>query len=403
MNVLVVADGHYYVTKDGCVYADSVYDYNFYARYLTAFDHVYAAIRAIEVDQIPSGKKMCSGPNVSFVFLPYYRGPIEYIKKYFSIRKVIRAYCKTFDCAIFRIPSATANIFCQYFSRTKKPFAVEVVVDPWENFGPRATGNRIIRSIIRYSWTHLVKNMCAKATGASYVTQEYLQSKYPPRAMKDPDAFTSSYSSVELPDHLFADAKKWDNRQQKFHISHVANYFSGYGKGHITLIQAIKILNERSWDVTIHFVGDGPKRKEFEEYAKKLGIADKVLFVGRLTNGDEVRKTIRNTDIFALPTFAEGLPRALLEAMSEGLPCLSSPVCGIPEVLSKEFLYDFDDAKGFASGIERLISNTELMEKVGANNLSTAHKFSSTLLNKRRSEFYLKLRNVADRQTSGSF
>ena len=42
MNVLVVADGHYYITPNGDVYADSVYDYNFYKRYLMSFDHVYA-------------------------------------------------------------------------------------------------------------------------------------------------------------------------------------------------------------------------------------------------------------------------------------------------------------------------------------------------------------------------
>ena len=400
MNLLLVADGHYYVTKDGSVYADSVYDYNFYARYLTAFDHVYAAVRAIEIDEAPSGKKLCSGPNVSFIFLPYYKGPIEYIKKYFSIRRAIKKYCKMYDCAIFRIPSATANIFCRHFSRTKKPFAVEVVVDPWENFGPSAGGNRFIRSAIRYSWTKLVKDMCAKAIGASYVTQKYLQSKYPPRAVNDPSAFTSGYSSVELPDNLFAKERSWEKTQEKFYISHVANYFSGYGKGHITLIKAIKILNEKSKDVSIYFVGDGPKRQEFEEYAKSLGIADKVIFVGRLANGEAVRERIRNSDIFALPTYAEGIPRALLEAMAEGLPCLSSPVCGIPEVLSSEFLYDFEDAEGFASAIEKLISDTELLSKVSAENLSMAKSFGSSLLKERRTDFYLKLRNAVNQKSA---
>ncbi|MBP3440227.1 MAG: glycosyltransferase family 4 protein [Tidjanibacter sp.] len=392
MNVLVVADGHYYITPDGTVYADSVYDYKFYARYLQVFDHVYAAIRAIEVKEAPIGKKLCSGEGVSFLLLPYYKGPIEYIKRYFSIRKVVKEYCEKYECAIFRIPAATSNIFCRCFAKTKKPFAVEVVVDPWENFGKRAGGNPIIRTIVRHNWTNIVKRMCAKADGASYVTTNYLQSKYPPRAKNDNAAFTESYSSVELPDNSFAASKVWDDRQKSFYISHVANYFSGYGKGHLTLMKALKILREKSFDVKIRFVGDGPKRQEFEEYAQLLGIADSVEFTGRLADGNEVRKVIANTDIFALPTFAEGLPRALLEAMSEGIPCLSSPTCGIPEVLSAEYLYDFDDYEGFAKGIEHFITNPPLMTKASSDNLAMAKRFSSSQLSNRRTKFYYNLR-----------
>lgn len=396
MDVLIVADGHYYITNDGSVYADSVYDYKFYARYLQAFDHVYAAVRAVRVDTAPKNKKLCSGPGVSFLLIPYYKGPIEYIKKYFKVRRAVKQYCKKCDCAIFRIPAATSNIFCKIFARTKKPFAVEVVVDPWENFGPRAGGNKFIRTVIRHSWTSLVKRMCAKADGASYVTKEYLQSKYPPRANYDSNAFTASYSSVELLDGMFAQPRVWSEGKTTFYISHVANYFSGYGKGHLTLMNAIKILKDRSYDVHIRFVGDGPKLEEFKGYAQKLGINDRVEFTGRLADGTAVRRVISDTDIFALPTFAEGLPRALLEAMSEGIPCLSSPTCGIPEVLSRDYLYDFADAEGFANGIEKFITNPELMTKASKDNLEMTYQFESSKLNRRRADFYMQLRHIVE-------
>lgn len=395
MDVLVVADGHYYITPDGAVYADSVYDYNFYKRYLQAFDHVFAVVRAKHINEEPKGKKLSSGEGVTFLELPAYRGPYEYLKKYPSIAKCVKKYCKEYDCAVFRIPAATSNIFCKYYARTGKPFAVEVVVDPWENFGPRASGSRLINAVVRRNWTNLVKKMCQKAIGASYVTDQYLQKRYPPRAWKDSTAFTASYSSVELPDDLYAQPRKWEQGQKVFYLSHVSNYFSGYGKGHMTIIKAVSIVQNHGYDVRIKFVGDGPKRSEFENYARELGIGDKVEFMGRLANGDEVRKAIHSSDLFALPTFAEGLPRVLLEAMAEGLPCLSSPVCGIPEILGKEYLYDFDDADGFATGIERFINNPELMTNEGRNNLELSKRFSSTALNRRRVQFYRKLRNVA--------
>ncbi len=398
MNVLVVADGHYYVTPDGAVYADSVYDYNFYARYLQAFDHVYAAIRAVPVDEVPKGKKISSGEGVSFLLLPNYRGPIQYVKKYFQIRRVVKSYCKQFDCAIFRIPAATSNIFCRQFARLGKPFAVEVVTDPWENFGPRSGGNRLVMWLVRRSWTNLVRKMCANATGASYVTQNYLQQKYPPRSVEDGGAFTASYSSVEIDDRAFGEPRKWAMGQKTFCISHVANYFSGYGKGHITLMNALKIVRDKGFDVQLIFVGDGPKRQEFEEYAKSLGISEVTNFVGRLANGSEVKNVIRSTDIFILPTFAEGLPRVLLEAMSEGLPCLSSPVCGIPEILTKEFLFDFDDSKGFADGIIRFVESPSLMEKESERNIQIAKEFASSILNERRANFYGSLRKIAEQK-----
>ena len=161
-------------------------------------------------------------------------------------------------------------------------------------------------------------------------------------------------------------------------------------------MDAIKLLKDKGYDVRIRFVGDGPKLEEFKTYAKSLGIDDKVEFTGRLSDGASVRRVISDTDIFVLPTFAEGLPRALLEAMSEGLPCLSSPICGIPEVLSKDFLYDFADSNGFAIGIERFITNPELMTKVGYDNLKTAQQFKSSRLNMLRTDFYKKLRVVAE-------
>ncbi len=398
MDVMIVADGHYYQTPDGTVYADSVYDYTFYKRYLSAFDHVYAVARITYVDSI-QGKKVSSGDHVTFLPLPAYRGPVEYAKKYFAIRKRVKAYCYKCDCAIFRLPAATSNIFAKIYSKTKKPFAVEIVVDPWENFSPRATGNKLMLWYVRRSWTSVVRRMCAKADGASYVTQQYLQKLYPPKAALVPDsgAFTAAYSSVELADDSFSQPRTWSAEQTSFRIAHVSNAFTGYEKGHLTLMNAVKIVREQGHDVSICFVGDGPRRAEFEQYARNLGIADAVEFTGRLANGDEVRKVIRSADMFALPTLAEGLPRALLEAMAEGMPCLSSPTCGIPEVLDAEYLFDFADATGFAGGILRFVKQPSLMTEASRKNLQVVKEFAASKLNCRRKGFYAALRNVAEK------
>ena len=162
-------------------------------------------------------------------------------------------------------------------------------------------------------------------------------------------------------------------------------------------MKAIKEVTDKGFDINLVFVGDGPFRVVFEEHAKNLGISDRVSFTGRLANGNEVRSVIRNSDVFVLPTFAEGLPRVLLEAMAEGIPCLSSPVCGIPEIIDNEFLYDFDDVDGFAGGIINLISNPDKMTAISEKNVSRAKDFSASKLNHKRKEFYNALRDLCNK------
>lgn len=388
MNVLVVADGHYLKDKYGNVYAESVYNYAFYERYLSVFDKVYAIVRLEEVGVAPTTAKLCSGPNVEFLPLPTYRGPIQYAQKYLEIKRVAAKYFDKVSCAVFRIPAATSNLLCKMFAKTGKPYVVEVVVDPWEFFA-KGSVTSLTRPLVRIVWTNFVKSACKKANGVSYVTEYYLQKRYPASAK----AFQSHYSSVEIPADSLKEPRVYVEKNQ-YMISHCAAGFATYGKGHIQLMNAVAKLRKRGMDISITFIGDGPLRTVFEQHANDIGIKDNVVFAGLMPSGAEVRKVIELSDIFVFPTKAEGLPRVLLEAMASAMPCISTPVCGIPEILDEDFLVAYDDVDKLAYAIKKVVTNPETMTKASKDNVSTAAKYTSDLLQERRVKFYKKLAEI---------
>ncbi len=392
MDILLVADGHYYIDSNNQVYVESVFDYSFYARYLEIFDNVNAIIRAEHVVEVNPNWKIASGSNVNFLCVPPSRGVKSYIKNFIITRKLIKSYVKQFSIVVLRVPGTLSNMAFSLINRKKQKIALEVVVDPWEYFA-KGTIKGISRPIVRFVWTIRLKYMCMRARGVSYVTEFYLQKRYPCRSIKylqNHEYFDGHYSSVELIDDMFGTPRKCI-RKESYTISHVANSFTSYGKGHIILMDAVKKVQDNGYDVNVIFVGDGPLKGEFIEYAESIGIMNQVSFIGRLPNGDAVREVIKQSDLFVFPTRAEGLPRVVLEAMAEGLPVISSPVCGIPEILEEEFLIKYSDYAGYADAIIRMIETPDLMSRCSYNNIQVALKYRKSELSTRRNGFYSQL------------
>ena len=103
-------------------------------------------------------------------------------------------------------------------------------------------------------------------------------------------------------------------------------------KGHAGLLEAFARLAGEFNAVTLHFVGDGPERAALEAHAGNLGITNKVVFAGRLGEKDTLEQ-IAQSDILVLPSFMEGLPIVLMEALGVGTPVIASRVAGIPELV----------------------------------------------------------------------
>lgn len=102
-------------------------------------------------------------------------------------------------------------------------------------------------------------------------------------------------------------------------------------KGHGVLLEALSILRRDGTDAMVEFAGDGEIRSDLEAQAVRLGVADRVLFLGGL-HPSEIPVHLRRADVFCLPSFSEGLPVSIMEAMAVGVPVVTTYIGGIPEL-----------------------------------------------------------------------
>ncbi len=144
-------------------------------------------------------------------------------------------------------------------------------------------------------------------------------------------------------------------------------------------------------------VGDGAYREYLENLANKLGIKAKVKFLGQLPH-EVVLQQLKEADLFVLPSRQEGLPRAMIEAMACGLPCIGSTVGGIPELLPSEDLVPPGDIGALARKIEEVVRNPARMCQMAERNLHTAQDYRPEVLQVRREQFYKKVRELTEKQ-----
>lgn len=138
-------------------------------------------------------------------------------------------------------------------------------------------------------------------------------------------------------------------------------------KGQVILLQAMASLVKQGYNLTLNIVGSGPDGHFLEQEAKRLGINSLVSFAGAHNQAQAV-KDYQDADMFVLASFAEGIPIVLMEAMAMELPCISTTIHGIPELIRHEvegLLVYPSDVEGLAAAIARLIDEPDLRRRFG--------------------------------------
>jgi glycosyltransferase involved in cell wall biosynthesis len=149
-------------------------------------------------------------------------------------------------------------------------------------------------------------------------------------------------------------------------------------KGTGRVIEALRLLEPTTPDVTLEVVGDGPDLPRFKALALALGLADRVMFTGQVHH-DGVLAALDRADLFVFPTTSsEGFPKAVVEAMASGLPVLATPVSVLPKLLASGGGILLGDAspESVAAAIRSATSSSARYELLSAHAIETAADFS---------------------------
>ena len=139
-------------------------------------------------------------------------------------------------------------------------------------------------------------------------------------------------------------------------------------KGQRVLIEAVAKLAAQGRRIRLRLVGDGPDRASLEQAVRDLNATASIVFEGAV-NQDRIRNLYREAHVFALASFAEGIPVVLMEAMAMEIPCVTTWITGIPELIRDGvdgLLVGPSDETGLAEAIARLMDDTGLRKRVGA-------------------------------------
>jgi glycosyltransferase involved in cell wall biosynthesis len=384
MKALFVNSARFVRTPDGNVFADGQFPYQHWERYLKHFDTLNVIGRMSDCGEIPEKWNLSSGPRVTFTGTPDDHGkPLMQLQSGPSLH-IIRRQMDDCDAVIIR-QSTLGWLAAQEAQRGGIPWAVEVVSDAWNAYWNYGTFLGKLCAPIAW-WNS--RRWIGQSNFAIYVTHNYLQKRYPCRGLSCgvSDVQINPVPVTVLEQRIARWCEKQLISSKVTKIGMIGSLFNRYKGLHIAL-RALRRLMDQGILLQLHVLGNG-KLDAWRKEAEQLGVADLLHLDECLPSGEPVMQWLDKLDVYIQPSFQEGLPRALIEAMSRGLPALGSTCGGIPELLPIECLHRPGDDKTLAIHLARMVQDNSWRSSQAQRNFSEAQNYYSDQVDTLRDAFW---------------
>lgn len=369
---LTVFIEHRFFEYQGKLYTKLSFPYAYWSEYLRTFSEVEIAARVLSVKQLEAEMCRVDGPGVKFYAIPYYVGPTAFLMAVPIV--FFRILLLTLKRRRFLLRSGNiSNLAWLCLMMQRKAYLREYpgdISDALKKF----MGPGIIPSIISTLSGCIARTQGRYSAANSFVSESvkriYSSSK--------PSYVFSSFNYEEI-----RGLKKTAQPKNRRCNQIIAVGRLEPEKGHKILIEAF--LRLKLTDTQLHIVGDGRQAKKL----KQKYVSESIIFHGPVTERQSLVNLLCSADLFVLPSLTEGMPRALLEAMACGLPCIGSEVGGVPEVLENDFLAKPGSVTELSKLIHQLSVNAELRHSQGRRNAEfISRDFSKAALAEKKRRFW---------------
>ena len=357
-----------------------VKDLGWFSRFANFKDDIYIVMQGkhdkISNDYIPLKEHL----NIKKIFALSKIDKKTVITSLIKQKKVLRNAIKNSDKVLIRYQGVFIHEACKIARYYSKPVLIELGGVQWDAFWNHGIVGKFIAPIEELWCRTDIK----KSNYVHYVTKKYLQKRYPTKGE------SIGLSNVVLQDfddkRLNEKINKIKNHSKKYVLGTAAAVNVKY-KGQRYVIEALGKLKRcglANFEYQIAGKGDSTYLRKI---VKKNGVEDQVKFLGELSH-EQVFLWLDNLDIYIQPSLQEGLPRAMIEAMSRGLPCIGAQTAGIPELINKKYIYKKENMKnGIVEKIRCLMDENEMIVEA-IRNFKESKKFDNSIICSKRETFY---------------
>lgn len=379
---------HDYIRRGTAVYSSGAFSRAAWDRYLDAFDSVLVVAneRVDPVADVASLNRV-DRDGVEFHFLPKERSLRRLVAGLFGWHRQLAEIVREADAVAVRLTSELGYQAAGFARRHETPLAVEVVDCPWDAYVAHSVRGRLFAPL---AWWRM-RRALARASFAIYVTERFLQRRYPTRG------HAAVASNVVLVDERVTRGDRPtesraiaspspDLDDEALRIGLVGN-LDVKSKGHRILLEAFASIANRFPFARLVFVGGGDPTA-LRTLVQQLGLEGRVEMVGRVPAGKPMADCLDSLDLYVHPSFKEGLPRAVIEAMGRGRAVLASRAGGTDELLPPERLHRPGEVRALGEQLAGLLSDKGLRERLARENLVVAERYRPAVLEVRRREFW---------------
>lgn len=377
-----VFDGPLYCDCNG-VYCNTTITNEMLERYYSVVDKLYLIIRTIHIPETYKDahlKELVISENIEVIEIPNLLTPKGFLFRSKSESKMSEII-EQIDLVFLRIPSVTSNMVAHICNKIHKPYFVEVGGCSWDSYWNHSVLGKLVAPHMFFSQRKVVK----KASFASYVTEKWLQSRYPTDA---PSIVASNVYLDEFDENIINNRiyKLTSLSAKRIKIGTIASVDVRY-KGQEYIIRALPFLKAKGIIIDYELVGAGDATY-LRNLSLKLGVQDQVHFLGVKLHRD-IWKWLDDIDIYAQPSKQEGLPRAVIEAMNRGCLTIGSDTAGIPELLENDTVFKRGSVKEICNVLLMLINenDNDLIRRI-KRNYNKSKEFQLEILERRRTQMF---------------